>query len=270
MPGLYKIGVVTRRTGLSAATLRLWEEQYGLLAPERSQGGTRLYSESDIERALLIRTLTQERSYTLEAIARLIDHNELSALSKVGDSTGNGYLWEAANREYIEEGRRVAALHPLLRQLTRARSGRNAAVALVEGARAMTGAHAASLGLYHRETHTMSFVVTVVGGHVHQLARPPLAISRVPLAWQQAIAAREAYADPDLLRVDLPEDISARASADATRSFHAEPLTIGSELVGFLVIGSPQPGGMSREAIALAERLAVPAGPAIYYFASGL
>ena len=268
MPGLYKIGVVSRRTGLSPATLRLWEEQYGLLTPERTRGGTRLYSEADIERALLIRTLTQKRSYTLEAIARLIVKSELPSPWAVGTSTDNVYLWEAVNREYIEEGRRMSAVHPLIRSLVRAESGRNAVVALVEGAAVLTGAHTASLGLYHPETNSMTFVVTVVGGHVHQLVRPPLSLSRIPLAWQQAIAAREAYSDPDLLRVDLPRDISARASA--TRSFHVEPLTIGNELVGSLVIGSPQPGGMSREAIALAERLAVPAGPAIYYFASAL
>ena len=35
--------------GLSAATLRAWERRYGLLKPQRSAGGHRLYSRQDIE-----------------------------------------------------------------------------------------------------------------------------------------------------------------------------------------------------------------------------
>src|SRR5438132_6122471 len=35
VPGLYKIGVVSERVGLSPGTLRLWEDQYGLLTPLR-------------------------------------------------------------------------------------------------------------------------------------------------------------------------------------------------------------------------------------------
>jgi DNA-binding transcriptional MerR regulator len=269
--GLYRIGAVSRRTGLTPATLRLWEEQYGLLAPQRSRGGTRLYSEADVERVHLIRTLVRERGFTLEAVARVIDETELPTPSADGGTAvQNVSLWEATNREFIEEGRRMAAVHPLLRQLVRAESGWRAAVALVEGARTLTGAHTASLGLYRQKSHSLAFVVTLRGNRIQPLPRQPLAISAFPRSWQEALNAREAYADPDLLRLDLNQDISDRISEDRTRSFHAEPLTIGEELVGVLVIGSPQPGGMSREACQLTERLAVPAGPAIYYYASGL
>lgn len=255
---------------MSPATLRLWEEQYGLLAPERSRGGTRLYSEADVQRALLIRTLTQERGYTLEAVARLIDETDLPLPSTVSTSIENVSLWEAVNREYIEEGRRMAGVHPLLRSLVRAESGWRAAVALVNGARTLSGAHTAALGLYRRSEHALSFVVTFRGNKVQPLPRPPIPISGFPLSWQEALDAREAYSDSDLLRLELPQDITVRISEDQTRSFYAEPLTIGRELVGVLVIGSPQPGGMSREACQLLERIAVPAGPAIYYYASGL
>ena len=40
---------VSVETGLSPATLRAWERRYGLVKPERSLGGHRLYSEHDIE-----------------------------------------------------------------------------------------------------------------------------------------------------------------------------------------------------------------------------
>src|SRR5919109_2312569 len=144
--GIYRIGTISRKTGLTPATLRLWEEQYGLLNPQRSSGGTRLYSEADVERVLFIKTLIHERGYTLEAVARLLDETGLGSPSADGGpAIENAHLWEAMNREYIEEGRRMAAVHPLLRQVVRAESGWRAAVSLVEGARKLTGSHTASL-----------------------------------------------------------------------------------------------------------------------------
>src|SRR5215216_358104 len=39
-----------RRSGVSPELLRAWERRYGLLRPERSAGGLRLYSSADLER----------------------------------------------------------------------------------------------------------------------------------------------------------------------------------------------------------------------------
>jgi DNA-binding transcriptional MerR regulator/methylmalonyl-CoA mutase cobalamin-binding subunit len=46
-PGKVRIGELARRTGTSPAVLRAWEQRYGVIGPERSAGGTRLYSERD-------------------------------------------------------------------------------------------------------------------------------------------------------------------------------------------------------------------------------
>jgi DNA-binding transcriptional MerR regulator/methylmalonyl-CoA mutase cobalamin-binding subunit len=46
--------VVTRRTGLSADLLRVWEKRYRVVTPARSSGGRRLYSDADIERLRLL------------------------------------------------------------------------------------------------------------------------------------------------------------------------------------------------------------------------
>jgi len=45
----YNIKVVTRATGLNAATIRTWERRYGLPNPHRSDGGHRQYSQQDID-----------------------------------------------------------------------------------------------------------------------------------------------------------------------------------------------------------------------------
>ena len=42
-----RIGELSRRTGVRADTLRAWERRYGLLHPERTEGGFRLYGSAD-------------------------------------------------------------------------------------------------------------------------------------------------------------------------------------------------------------------------------
>jgi DNA-binding transcriptional MerR regulator len=54
-PGeVLRIGELSRRVGVSPELLRAWERRYGLLRPERSTGGLRLYSAADVERVSLM------------------------------------------------------------------------------------------------------------------------------------------------------------------------------------------------------------------------
>lgn len=46
----FRIGELASRSSLSPDVLRAWERRYGLLRPERSGGGYRLYSQEDVER----------------------------------------------------------------------------------------------------------------------------------------------------------------------------------------------------------------------------
>jgi DNA-binding transcriptional MerR regulator len=47
-----RIGELSRRTGVAPDLLRAWERRYGLLSPERTAGGFRLYGSADVERVL--------------------------------------------------------------------------------------------------------------------------------------------------------------------------------------------------------------------------
>ena len=49
-PGIYSIGAVGRMLGVPPARLRTWEERYGIVMAERSDGGHRLYSRDQVER----------------------------------------------------------------------------------------------------------------------------------------------------------------------------------------------------------------------------
>ncbi|KEY59735.1 MerR family transcriptional regulator [Serratia sp. DD3] len=51
---LYTISEFANLCGVSATTLRAWQRRYGLLKPERTEGGHRLYSQSDLKRVLSV------------------------------------------------------------------------------------------------------------------------------------------------------------------------------------------------------------------------
>jgi len=55
-PG-YKIGAVSRMTGIAPDTLRIWERRYDIVTPERTPAGGRLYSQDQITRLTLIKNL---------------------------------------------------------------------------------------------------------------------------------------------------------------------------------------------------------------------
>ncbi|MTV26742.1 MerR family transcriptional regulator [Nitriliruptoraceae bacterium ZYF776] len=64
-----RIGEVSRRTGVAVPTLRAWERRYGLLAPARTDGGHRLYSEFDVDRVRAMQRLLDE-GWSAAAAAR--------------------------------------------------------------------------------------------------------------------------------------------------------------------------------------------------------
>lgn len=71
----YGIGTVSRLTGISTHTLRVWERRYGAVDAERSDSGRRLYSRADIERLTVMKHLV-DRGEPIGHVARL-SHAEL-------------------------------------------------------------------------------------------------------------------------------------------------------------------------------------------------
>jgi MerR family transcriptional regulator/heat shock protein HspR len=67
----YMISVAAELVGMHPQTLRIYESK-GLVRPGRTPGGTRLYSERDLERLRLIQRLTTELGLNLAGVARVI------------------------------------------------------------------------------------------------------------------------------------------------------------------------------------------------------
>ena len=72
---MYMISVAAELVGMHPQTLRMYEQK-GLIRPKRTPGGTRLYSEADVERLRVVQRLTTELGLNLagvELVLRLED-----------------------------------------------------------------------------------------------------------------------------------------------------------------------------------------------------
>lgn len=71
---LYAISVAAELSGTAVQNLRVYERR-GLLNPERTEGGTRRYSEEDVERLVRIRELL-DAGLNLAGIDRVLELEE--------------------------------------------------------------------------------------------------------------------------------------------------------------------------------------------------
>jgi DNA-binding transcriptional MerR regulator/methylmalonyl-CoA mutase cobalamin-binding subunit len=100
----HPIRVVSLRTGLSPDVLRVWERRYGVVTPQRSEGGQRLYSDADIERLGLLnratqagRAIRQVAELRNEELVALLEEDAAARAS--GASTAPGTL--GAAQDYL-------------------------------------------------------------------------------------------------------------------------------------------------------------------------
>src|SRR5579871_2231846 len=74
----YMISAVAEQYQIHPQTLRLYERE-GLLAPSRSEGNTRLYTDDDLERLEVILKLTRELGVYLAGVEIILNMREKMA-----------------------------------------------------------------------------------------------------------------------------------------------------------------------------------------------
>jgi DNA-binding transcriptional MerR regulator len=84
---IYSIGAVERMLDIPAATIRNWEDRYGLVTPERSNGGHRLYTREQVEQLRFVK----------EGLARGLQPAEAHRL--LGEQLERGGGFQADERE---------------------------------------------------------------------------------------------------------------------------------------------------------------------------
>ncbi len=67
----YMISIAAELVGMHPQTLRMYEAR-GLVRPSRTPGGTRLYSDNDLERLRLIQRLTTELGLNLAGVEHVL------------------------------------------------------------------------------------------------------------------------------------------------------------------------------------------------------
>jgi MerR family transcriptional regulator/heat shock protein HspR len=78
----YMISVAADLVGMHPQTLRIYEAK-GLVLPQRTPGGTRLYSELDLERLRVIQRLTTELGLNLAGVEHVLRlEDELARLRR--------------------------------------------------------------------------------------------------------------------------------------------------------------------------------------------
>ncbi|WP_167370719.1 MerR family transcriptional regulator [Pandoraea apista] len=75
----YRSGEAAKLVDMPAATLRIWEQRYGVISPATSASGQRQYSDLDVGRLRTIKSLV-DKGHAIGAIAHL-DNEQLSRLA---------------------------------------------------------------------------------------------------------------------------------------------------------------------------------------------
>ena len=71
---LYSISAVARMVGVPVATIRTWEDRYGLVVPDRNASGHRLYRRDQVEQLRFVRTRMAEGASAADAHRLLAEH----------------------------------------------------------------------------------------------------------------------------------------------------------------------------------------------------
>ena len=233
----YPVRLVAQRTGLTPHLLRAWERRYHVVAPTRSEGGHRLYSDLDIERLRRLRRLT-DRGHTIGQIAqlpldKLVDLERSAARESGADRVEEAVQSEtarAAVRAALRAARRYDAgeLQSVLER-TAVTHGVPAfledVVANVveqighgwsEGSVSVAQEHLATavvrrvlgwlLGVYQTDAPTRHLLVATPAGQVHELGAMMAAVSASAEGWKVT------YLGPDVPAEDL---VNAARETDA-------------------------------------------------------
>jgi DNA-binding transcriptional MerR regulator len=78
----YRIGAVSQTTGIPVSTLRIWEKRYRAFSPIKSPGNHRIFNESDISKALLLKQLSQQ-GHAISSIAGM----NVDQLRRIGNQS---------------------------------------------------------------------------------------------------------------------------------------------------------------------------------------
>ena len=85
----YRIGEVSRLTGLEPYVLRYWETEFPQLRPEKGKSGQRIYKKKDLENILRVKQLLYDDGYTISGAKKKLNGGRGRDLQEILDSAKN-------------------------------------------------------------------------------------------------------------------------------------------------------------------------------------
>jgi DNA-binding transcriptional MerR regulator len=73
----YKIGEVSKITGVESYVLRYWETEFSFLKPRKNKSGQRVYVKKDLEMILMVKKLLYQERYTIEGVRKRFEEGIL-------------------------------------------------------------------------------------------------------------------------------------------------------------------------------------------------
>ena len=89
--GLFRIGDVSRMTGVKAFVLRYWETEFPMLEPLKGSNGRRSYRQEDVDLILKIKRLLYDEGFTIAGARRHLREGGASGESESGAAIPPGY-----------------------------------------------------------------------------------------------------------------------------------------------------------------------------------
>lgn len=110
----YKIGEVSKITGVESYVLRYWETEFPFLKPRKNKSGQRVYVKKDLELIFELKKMLYQERYTIEGVRKKFGEgaHKLSEPKIVSDAQTISSKDPAKTIEYLKK-----KLREILRQL---------------------------------------------------------------------------------------------------------------------------------------------------------
>ncbi len=106
---LYKIGEVCRIADVQPYVLRYWETEFPALAPNKSGGGQRLYTQREIDTILRIKQLLYSEGFTIAGAKKKLEESAVGSAQSAVEETPS-----AAKKALLDVKRELTAILRML------------------------------------------------------------------------------------------------------------------------------------------------------------
>lgn len=79
----FKIGEVSKLTGVKPYVLRYWESEFKIVSPRKSNGNQRVYTREDVEAIVTIKGLLRKEGFTLDGAKKKIKEHKTEKVKQL-------------------------------------------------------------------------------------------------------------------------------------------------------------------------------------------